>query len=200
MYGPGAAPPPPPRTDGTVLALRVLLVVLAVLSCGILASVPLFRVAFLRRRVLDWVLAAVAVPVTFGLFAVVGTLAESDPRTDVALLLLLAIAAGSSVYFLVYDIRHRPARPMPQPYPPTAPTIPSTPHAPHTPYGYPPVPQQPQPQPQPTLGTSPVPQPPAEPVPPHRIDQVRAELDELSDYLRRQDGGSPGGGAPGGGR
>ncbi|MFI6879324.1 hypothetical protein ACIBL6_38385 [Streptomyces sp. NPDC050400] len=25
--------------------------------------------------------------------------------------------------------------------------------------------------------------------PPHRIDQVRAELDELSDYLRKQDGG-----------
>jgi hypothetical protein len=24
--------------------------------------------------------------------------------------------------------------------------------------------------------------------PPHRIDQVRAELDELSDYLRKQEG------------
>jgi hypothetical protein len=28
---------------------------------------------------------------------------------------------------------------------------------------------------------------------PARLDQVRAELDELSDYLRRHDGGSTGG-------
>jgi hypothetical protein len=43
-----------------------------------------------------------------------------------------------------------------------------------------------------------VPVPPAHTPPPQRpaparIDQVRAELDELSDYLRRQDGDHEGG-------
>ena len=40
---------------------------------------------------------------------------------------------------------------------------------------------------------TPVPAPPPRPPAPARIDQVRAELDELSDYLRRQDGGHEGG-------
>ena len=71
-------------------------------------------------------------------------------------------------------------------------------------YGYPQAPtaaQPPGPQPptpQPYAGT-PVPQPPAPqsapaPPPPQRpapvrIDQVRAELDELSDYLRKHEDG-----------
>ncbi|MEY7979052.1 hypothetical protein AB8O53_22385, partial [Streptomyces pilosus] len=48
----------------------------------------------------------------------------------------------------------------------------------------------PAPQPQPPHPPPPAPpraQPPQRPAP-ARIDQVRAELDELSDYLRRQDG------------
>ncbi|MFD3558519.1 hypothetical protein ACFWVU_02460 [Streptomyces sp. NPDC058686] len=81
-------------------------------------------------------------------------------------------------------------------------------------YGYPQQPQQPQQPPQhyappvpptappstqpvhdqltqtagpaPTPVPTPAPQPQA---PPHRIDQVRAELDELSDYLRKHEGG-----------
>jgi hypothetical protein len=45
---------------------------------------------------------------------------------------------------------------------------------------------------------TPVPPPPPHRPAPARIDQVRAELDELSDYLRRHPGGSDG--APEGGR
>jgi hypothetical protein len=38
---------------------------------------------------------------------------------------------------------------------------------------------------------APVPQPPQRPAPSH-IEQVRAELDELSDYLRKHDGRNDG--------
>lgn len=69
-----------------------------------------------------------------------------------------------------------------------------------TPFSATPVPQ---PQPQPPLHQTQMPQPPytppqsQTPVPPPppqrpapaRIDQVRAELDELSDYLRKHDEG-----------
>ncbi|GAA2459212.1 hypothetical protein GCM10010433_71740 [Streptomyces pulveraceus] len=50
---------------------------------------------------------------------------------------------------------------------------------------------QPQPQPSPQQQQQPHPQPHPAPHPhphPHRIDQVRAELDELSDYLRKEEG------------
>ncbi|MFD0393694.1 hypothetical protein ACFQ3Z_19900 [Streptomyces nogalater] len=43
------------------------------------------------------------------------------------------------------------------------------------------------PAPMPAPGPPPV-APPPQPPAPARIEQVRAELDELSDYLRRQDG------------
>ncbi|WP_381566270.1 hypothetical protein [Streptomyces eurythermus] len=66
---------------------------------------------------------------------------------------------------------------------PTAPAAHRAPGAPHTPpplsHTPPPAPYAPVPPP-----ATPLPRPPA----PARIEQVRAELDELSDYLRRQDG------------
>ncbi|MFJ6571991.1 hypothetical protein ACIQNU_31770 [Streptomyces sp. NPDC091292] len=77
--------------------------------------------------------------------------------------------------------------------PPTPPPF-AAPHfatpPPMTPAPVPP----PQPQPQPLS-----PQPPGRPGP-ARIDQVRAELDELSDYLRGQDRDRSGGGQSGGGQ
>ncbi|GAA2306965.1 hypothetical protein OKJ48_32340 [Streptomyces kunmingensis] len=215
MYGPGATPPS--RNEGTVITLRVLFPVLSVLSCGLLSCVPLFRIAVLRGKPLDWLLAWAALPVSLGLLAVVGSLPEKDPRTDVALAAVLIIAAGSAAHFLVFDIRR--AQPV-FPYPPTATTVG---------YGYPqrhPGPQYPQarPQPQqqppytqpfppsahnlPTQAATPTPSPTPPPMsppqqqpnqgqhqvqhqnapqPPHRIDQVRAELDELSDYLRKRE-------------
>ncbi|MGY0017986.1 hypothetical protein [Streptomyces sp. cg35] len=190
MYGPGAAPPS--RNEGTVITLRVLFPALSVLSCGLLACVPLFRVAVLRGKPLDWVAAWIALPVTLTLLAIVGSLPEDDHRTDVALALVLIIAAASAAHFLVFDIRRpRPAPVAPAPYPPTAPTVG---------YGYPPVQPRPYAQQAPTAptqapGPAPTPTPPPaaqnqnQGQPPQRIDQVRAELDELSDYLRKQDGG-----------
>jgi hypothetical protein len=184
MYGHGAAPPP--RSAATVISLRVLFAAAGFLTCGLLACVPLFRVAVLRGKWFDWTVAWLSLPLAFGGLAVVGSLPESDHRTDFALAGVLLLGALSAAYFLVVDIRHHrqpppfpgyiPAQPppvaygypQPQPYPATQ--I-AQPPAPHTPI---PVPQ---PQPQ-------QPQRPA----PARIDQVRAELDELSDYLRKHEG------------
>ncbi|MFD4834344.1 hypothetical protein ACFWPV_31605 [Streptomyces uncialis] len=96
---------------------------------------------------------------------------------------------------------HPAPHPGPQPYgghtPPASPYPDRTPPpGPYTPtmYSQPPGPGTPAPQPPtPPAPTPPAPaSPPAAPPPqtrpaPARIDQVRAELDELSDFLRSQD-------------
>ncbi len=222
MYGHGVAPPT--RSAATVIALRVLFAAAGFLSCGLLACVPLFRVAIVRGRVLDWVAAWLSIPASIVCLAVVGSLPETDYRTDVALASALILGAAASAYFLTVDIRlHRRPGPYGIPVPPPSPhatTVHSAttmhsattqhtpgPHAPgvHSPYGYPQPasPYAPTPAPQPPAPRTPAPHTPAPhtpaqhaPVPPQppqrpapaRIDQVRAELDELSDYLRRQDG------------
>ncbi|MEU1690419.1 hypothetical protein [Streptomyces hirsutus] len=209
MYGHGAAPPH--RSTATVITLRVLIAAAGFLSCGLLSCVPLFRVAVLRGRFLDWLMAWVSLPLSLFFLMVIGSLPETDPWTDVALYCLLSLGAGAAAYYLTMDIRHyRLLRQygvhgLPSPH---ATTMPAHGGAP-APYGYPqptspyahtPVPQ-PQPQMyQPQIPQTPVPHhdtppssvPPAQPPQgpgPARIDQVRAELDELSDYLRRSDGG-----------
>jgi hypothetical protein len=136
---------------------------------------------------------------------VVGTVPESDSRGDVALTVALFLGVGSAAYYLINDIRLRNQWRRAMAYAP-----------PHTQtargsYGFPrsapPAPPYPgvlvsQPQPQPFAPwayppDAPVPQPPPQRVAPARIDQVRAELDELSDYLRkhgdRRDGDHEGG-------
>ncbi|MGW6545709.1 hypothetical protein ACWGBH_23085 [Streptomyces massasporeus] len=206
MYGHGAAPPP--RSAATVISLRVLFAAAGFLTCGVLACVPLFRVAVLRGRVLDWVLAWVSLPLAIACFVVIGTLPEGDFRTDIALALILLLGAASAIHFLVVDIGHHGEQRRFAGY--------ASPHAPtvaQTPYGYPhqPPPYAPTstPVPQPPGPHTPVPQPPGHTPAPHdtppvagplqpspptqrpapaRIDQVRAELDELSDYLRRHEG------------
>ncbi|MFJ5560810.1 hypothetical protein ACIQCD_26235 [Streptomyces sp. NPDC093250] len=198
MYGHGAAPPPP--SGASVITQRVLYAAAGVLCCGLLACVPLFRVAFLRGRALDWAVAWVSLPLAIACAAVAGSLPETDYRTDVAVFAMLLLGAAATAYFLVVDIRldhRRQGRPY------TA-QLPPSPHAttmhtpgPNTPYGYPqqtspyaptPIPQPPSPHtPVPPAPVPPQPGPPQPPAP-ARIDQVRAELDELSDYLRRQDG------------
>ncbi|WP_367322593.1 hypothetical protein [Streptomyces sp. HUAS ZL42] len=204
MYGHGAAPPP--RSAATVISLRVLLAAAGILSCGMLACVPLFRVAVLRGRGIDWVLAWASLPLSIACFAVVGSLPESDPRTDVAMSLVLLLGLFSGIHFLVTDIRYYQQRRFAGYAPPNATTVGS-----QAPYGYPqpasPYPAAPVPQPPahhtpisqaPTAASSslphdaappgPVPPPPPQRPAPARIDQVRAELDELSDYLRQHDG------------
>ncbi|MFD8235777.1 hypothetical protein ACFV20_28320 [Streptomyces sp. NPDC059696] len=224
MYGHGAAPPP--RSAATVISLRVLFAAAGFLTCGVLACVPLFRVAVLRGRALDWVLAWVSLPLAIACFAVVGSLPEDDVRTDIALAAILLLGAGSAIYFLVVDIGHHAAQRRFTGY--------ASPHAAtvtHTPYGYPhPAPPYaptstpvPRPTAPPTPATPPTPAPPHTPPAHHtptahdtppgpgaiqpppapqrpapaRIDQVRAELDELSDYLRRHEGDGHAGGRRG---
>ncbi len=93
MYGHGAAPPT--RTSGTVITLRVLFVIAGFLSCGLLSCLSLFRVAVLRGRRTDWLLAWISLPVAIGCLAVVGSVPESDHRGDVALALVLILGAFS---------------------------------------------------------------------------------------------------------
>ncbi|MFJ4784660.1 hypothetical protein [Streptomyces sp. NPDC088794] len=203
MYGHGAVPPA--RSDSNVVTLRVMFAAIGTLCCGILACVPLFRVAFLRGRKVDWALAWASLPVSIGCFAVVGSLPESDPRTDIAMGAVILLGLFSSVYFLVADIRfHQQQRQPGYGYPPQGPTVQSGYGYPQptTPFGTTPVPQPPVPQPPlhqtqlpqppqhhtPPQPHTPVPPPPPQRPAPARIDQVRAELDELSDYLRRHDG------------
>ncbi|MEU8588267.1 hypothetical protein AB0C59_14905 [Streptomyces sp. NPDC048664] len=181
MYGHGAAPPT--RSSGTVITMRVLYAVSPLLCCGLFSCVPLFRVAVLRGKKRDWLLAWLSLPLAFLCFAVVGSVPENDRRSDLGLGAALLLGLASGIYFLVVDIRQRGV-----PRTATASIPPGPP--PQQSYGYPPA------QPYTTHSTpTPVPpQPPYTPAPPHpqpqqpspaRIDQVRAELDELSDYLRK---------------
>ncbi|WP_432057481.1 hypothetical protein [Streptomyces sp. bgisy022] len=201
MYGHGA--PQPPRSAATVITLRVLIALAGFLSCGLLSCVPLFRVALLRGRTLDWAVAWVSIPLSIALLMVVGSLPEADVRTDMAVALMLLLGIGAAAYYLVVDIRHH-SRPhpypgplghgtapygYPQPTPPspyatTAVSSPPVPQHPVPPQQVPPVPPHQTPHPGPAAPLPPTTPPPA----PQRIDQVRAELDELSDYLRRHDG------------
>ncbi|MEU2781190.1 MULTISPECIES: hypothetical protein [unclassified Streptomyces] len=182
-----------PPSTGTLVFLRVLFVVVSVMSFGLLTWAMMLRLAIVTRRAADWWLfgASIVVPY-FGLYLI-----GSEPGDEIhtgggwlGLFLLLGGVVAAVVYYLVADIRHfhqahatAGYAPQPQPGPAygyprppspyTATTVPSVP--PHTPV--PPVPRD----------STPVPPPPQRPAP-ARIDQVRAELDELSDYLRRQDG------------
>jgi hypothetical protein len=195
MHGPGYMPPQPPRDIPTsVIVLRVLFAILPVFSCGMLAWGTMLRLALVTKHVLDWVLFAV---VLASFIACFGTLL-SDPtenltmtRSDVSIGIMLAVALAVVPYFLYADIKHFSSR-VAQPYygptvpyglPPQAQPLPPKP--PVAGYGYPTVPHQPQHQPQPQPQSRPQPQPQSRPQPP-RIDQVRAELDELSDYLRKE--------------
>ncbi|MBX9398514.1 hypothetical protein K4749_34275 [Streptomyces sp. TRM72054] len=134
------------------------------------------------------------------------------------LTLLLGTLVAVIAYYLAAEVRHfhqlrygtgyapgpTPAYGYPQPPTPytTGTAAPHTPHTPptaHTPQRPPHAPQPPLPQgaavphtppptPRPTSARPPIPTPPPQRPVPARIDQVRAELDELSDYLRKQGG------------
>ncbi|HET6858612.1 MAG TPA: hypothetical protein VFH94_16170 [Streptomyces sp.] len=222
MHGSGVAPPA--RNDGAVIGLRVLFTLCGALSCGLVACMPLFRIALLRGKGLDWVLAWGSLPVTAAAFAVVGSVPEEDPRTDVAVGALLLLGMASAMHFLIFDIRfHKQPQALggPGQYGPYANTVPQYGYPHHAPNPAPHHAPNPAPHPTPDQGRPPnpyasVPAPqqpsygyPATPPPhpphppqhpqPQRLDQVRAELDELSDYLRRDSGGS-GGNSSGSGR
>jgi hypothetical protein len=131
MYGHGTVPPS--RGSGTVITLRVLFAAAGLLSCGLLACVPLFRIAFLRARWYDWTAAWVSLVLSITALGVVGSVPETDARGDVALALVMLLGAVSAVYFLIVDIHLGGQRRVFTGYaPPPAATT-----TPQAPYGYP---------------------------------------------------------------
>ncbi|MFJ7329544.1 hypothetical protein ACIQVN_25295 [Streptomyces cyaneofuscatus] len=205
MHGYGYPPQQPPTSrpsPGTLTTLRAIFVVLTVLSCGFLGWVAMLRLAIVTRKARDWWLLAVTLVLTVGLFAFFAALPEEDEMTDAQALVgvgwLIVLLAGVITYYLIMETRHFAE---PGPYgvqrPLAGPTTTTVPYGPAT-HQHPPAqvrnqaPVQPQHQAQhqhPTPPTTPNPYavdtPPPIPAP-QRLDQVRAELDELSDYLRKE--------------
>ncbi|WP_406436657.1 hypothetical protein OHB00_21675 [Streptomyces sp. NBC_00631] len=201
MQGQGHAQPVrrPPH-EAVLVLLRVVFVAMGVLSVGFLAWVMMLRLAAVTRRSADWgLLVAVAASDVLSL-----VLLGNEPGDDVhtpggylGITLLFGTLLATSVYYLVADVRHfqrQRAAYAAQGYgypPPASPyatgTTPLGAQPPHTP-----PPHTVPPLPGPPLSQPPIPAPPQRPAP-ARIEQVRAELDELSDYLRKHDGHREGG-------
>ena len=213
MYAPGQPPTAPRRVPSRawIVSMRVLFTALAVCSCGMLLWAPLLRLAIVRRRTADWWVAGAGFVLALTLLLIIGRDGEEAHGVDFVFIpmLLLAMAAAAA-HYLVADIRHHaeltrqnaPGGHLPPgpgyAYAPTAPMqtpMPSPLGQPLPPQAYPPQhyqqPYQPNPNPQPTPPAQ-QPQPPAQQPhstpQPQRIDQVRSELDELSDYLRKEEG------------
>ncbi|MGG8409342.1 hypothetical protein ACM614_23455 [Streptomyces sp. 12297] len=198
MHGQGYAPPQPGRPAGSTLAaLRALFAALTLLSCGFLGWVAMIRLAVVTRRPLHWALLCVVVAMNIGLLVYAGVAVPededkelSDPAAITILLWLLVNTVGVLTYYFYAELRHYERLDRQGPHPGPHPHAPQQPPLPQAGYGYPqahhtPVPQQPA---QPPHHHTPVPQQPAQPpAPPHRIGQVRAELDELSELLRREE-------------
>ncbi|MFC9480091.1 hypothetical protein [Streptomyces griseus] len=195
MHGYGLTPQQPttPRpSQATLTAVRVILVVVTVLSCGLLGWAAMLRLAIVTRRPRDWILLVVVALLNGGLFVfIMATPDDPDDMSDAAavvlLLWLVGVLAGVITYYLYAEIRHYNSLGS-TPTPTPTPTLPS-PYAATAPVHPAPLPYQQQhvvqPRPQPNPYT--VPTPPPTPTPaPQRLDQVRAELDELSDYLRKE--------------
>jgi hypothetical protein len=214
MHGHGYAPPPRLPSSGAQAGMRVLFVALAVLTVGFLGFVPMLRLALTTRSKIDWRVftgvAATQLVCWVGVFSDPGGEEFTSWYGNAAMGLMVVNLVVSVTYYLIADIRHANRQQLA-----VGPAAMYGAPRPQPPYGYPPQ-QQPQTQPQtqprpyiqpqpsaptpppmhamPTQTASPppvpTPTPPPAPAPPHRIDQVRAELDELSDYLRkREDGG-----------
>jgi hypothetical protein len=234
----GAVPQRParrrtPPSDSAIVTIRILLMLCSVVSCSMLSWAALFRLAYLRRRPVDWVVAVASVAVSLGMLIFVGSVPEESMSANVGVSVIVGLGIAVAVYYLVVDMRlvsrHRaglasvygytvPVGPMQ--FPPQVFGVPPGPgHGrPHPAAGAPPRaatpppattgPAGPLPVPPPHAGspvaapspgapaTPPVPQAPPER---HRIDRVRAELDELSDLLRKGDSGGQGGPADGSG-
>ncbi|MFF1263379.1 MULTISPECIES: hypothetical protein [unclassified Streptomyces] len=215
MHGQGYMPPPQRPSHGVQIGLRVLFVALAVLSIGFLAWTALLRLALTTRSRTDWIIFASVAALQAGTVALLATDPGVDDfttwRGDAGMIMLLVTLAGVVLYYLVADILHcrkgrlgfyggyasgyQPQQQFRQP-PLQQPAYgyPQAQHyAPPTPQPAPPTTPPVHDQLTQTAGQAPTPVPTPAPQhqapPPHRIDQVRAELDELSDYLRKQEGG-----------
>ncbi|MFI1094693.1 hypothetical protein [Streptomyces sp. NPDC020917] len=214
MYGPGTGPPPvrPPHR-GAVIGLRVLFTVLPVVTLGVGAWGSVLRLAMLRRQAVDWALLPVVAVFGIGGFVLIGSSSDDSPQSNVGAVGIFACMLAVPVYYLVADLLWH-TRPQQQAMPPrtanpyaTGPVtgplpgpLPGPMNGPLAGTGHAPVPGPISGPPHhgmtgglPYASGTPAPQPTRPPVagtgPAHpRIDQVRAELDELSDYLRKEDG------------
>ncbi|MDT0609956.1 hypothetical protein [Streptomyces lancefieldiae] len=193
MHGQGYVPPPPPRRPSTavLVVLRVLFVALPLLSIGFLAWVSTLWAAIVTRKPRDWWAFAASVAVlvvSFSLLATDDTDDFSSPKGNAGMIILLLNACACAGYFLYTDVRHYQSPYHPRPVA-SRPPVAGYGH-PQPAYPYAATPPQPPAAayqvPQPLHPVQPPPH--RQPPPPARIDQVRAELDELSDYLRRHDG------------
>ncbi|MFJ5141442.1 hypothetical protein [Streptomyces sp. NPDC088707] len=213
MYGqvptPAATPAPaPPRAAGPTAAtitVRVLITVLVVVSLGFLAWVAMLRIAIMRRTGRDWALFWGQLVLNVGCVVPLEQRFAGTWMNTAGMIVLLVQMAVVTCYFLVVDIRHHQPAPVVIMMPPPSPA----PHLQHQPqpqaypygtpspgyatpgyatpgYGYPPAAVT---TPSPAAVTTPSPAPGQvpPPLPGHapRIEQVRAELDELSDLLRQ---------------
>jgi len=214
MHGYGYPPEQQPTrrpSSATLITLRVVFVALALLSCGVLAWAAMLRLAIVTRKRRDWWLFGLVLALNAGLIAYIGWLPpEDEVMTDAQAVILLSwilvVFGGTVTYYLYTEIRHfgpygaAPSAPgagqhtgprtgpYAGPYGGYAPQHVAATPAPS--YGYPPAPQRrPAPTPPPAAAPAAPPAPPSD-VPraaaPQRLDQVRAELDELSDYLRKE--------------
>lgn len=192
MYGPGPGPAsrtPQQPSPGALVALRVLFVAITVCTCGFGGWAATLRIAVVRRRPLDWALFGITFLIPLVVVLILGTGDSVEPTdSDTYLVAVLFTMAPLIVlYYLIVDIRHfsPTSRPLiaPGPYAPPAPRA-ATPPQPYG-YGYPPGPAHtPAHLPSHTPAHTP---PPVSPDQSHpRINQVRAELDELSDLLRKK--------------
>ncbi|MEU3723120.1 hypothetical protein [Streptomyces sp. NPDC031705] len=201
MHGPGIPPQQGPHghrpVSGATMSLRVLFTALPVLSCGFFAWGALLRLAILTRKPRDWALLVL----TLVLSVVWIVFIELDPTAETNGWQGNVGAGGSiftgfavCVYYLVADIKHHEARAL---APAPAPWYPAAPQAPYGGHHQPQPPHQPQHQPQPPHQTTPgygypqAQQPAGQPAQPPRLGQVRAELDELSELLRKQNPARP---------
>ncbi|SBU98311.1 hypothetical protein YW5DRAFT_05843 [Streptomyces sp. Ncost-T6T-1] len=199
MHGYGPMPQQPTTSrpsPATLTTVRVILVALTVLSCGLLGWAAMLRLAIVTRRPRDWFLLVVVIALNIGLFAfIMATPDDPDEMSDAAalfmMLWILGLLAGVITYYLYAEIRHYNTLGAPAPYGASAHPAPPLPYqqqhlAQHQQHQ--PQPQQHQPQQQhqpPNPYTAPATPPTPKPAP-QRLDQVRAELDELSDYLRQE--------------
>ncbi|WP_435189063.1 hypothetical protein [Streptomyces sp. bgisy126] len=195
----GQVPTPTSAAGGPsagVIAVRVVITVVTVLTCGFFAWVAMLRIAIMRRDRRNWLLFWGQLVLNIACLACLQERLADHWISDVGMALLLAQMAAVTAYYLTVDIRHhRPAPFAPVGPPPyhlpgytygTAATVPNPYAGPvaHTPVTHTPVAHTP-------VGPAPVVPGPATPVPQPpgpRIDQVRAELDELSDLLRKEPG------------
>ncbi|MGY4977319.1 hypothetical protein ACWCYL_09165 [Streptomyces sp. 900105755] len=202
MQGQGHAQPVrrPPH-DAVLVLVRVVFVALGVFSAGFLAWAMLLRLAVVTRRPVDVGVLVTAVAADVLSIVLLGSEPGDDVHTAggyLGITLLFGTLLGAVVYYLAADVRHfqrqreaYTAQQTAQQYPYAPPASPYTTGTmpPHTPapsaHSVTPMPRPPHPQP-------PIPAPPQRPAP-ARIEQVRAELDELSDYLRKHDGHREGG-------